>query len=45
MSIAMGLMLSVSRYAVERTDMGLKTIDEDDELPNDLKAENPAGGF
>lgn len=45
MSVAMGMMLSVSRYAVERTNAGLKTIDDDDELPDDLKADNPAGGF
>lgn len=45
MSIAMGIMLSVSRYAVERTPSGLKTIVDDDELPDDLKAENPARGF
>jgi cell division protein FtsW len=45
MSVAMGMMLSVSRFAVERTDTGLKTIDDDDELPDDLKADNPAGGF
>ena len=45
MSMAMGMMLSVSRFAVERTDAGLKTIDDDDELPDDLKADNPAGGF
>ena len=45
MSIAMGIMLSVSRFAVERTDSGLKTIDDDDELPDDLKADNPAAGF
>ena len=45
MSVAMGIMLSVSRFAVERTDLGLKTIDDDDELPDDLKADNPAGGF
>lgn len=45
MSIAMGMMLSVSRFAVERTDSELKTIDDDDELPDDLKADNPAAGF
>ena len=45
MSFAMGFMLSVSRFAVERTDSGLKTIDDDDELPDDLKADNPAAGF
>lgn len=45
MSFAMGMMLSVSRFAVERSDAGLKTIDDDDELPDDLKAENPAAGF
>lgn len=45
MSMAMGIMLSVSRFAVERTDSGLKTIDDDDELPDDLRADNPAGGF
>ncbi|MBE6307254.1 MAG: hypothetical protein E7084_06320 [Bacteroidales bacterium] len=45
MSMAMGMMLSVSRYAVERTDSGLKTIDDDDELPDDLRADNPARGF
>ena len=45
MSMAMGMMLSVSRFAVERTDSGLKTIDDDDELPDDLRADNPAGGF
>lgn len=45
MSMAMGMMLSVSRYAVERTDAGLKTINDDDELPGDLKADNPTGGF
>ena len=43
MSMAMGVMLSVSRYAVERTSEGLKTIDEDDELPQDLRANNPTG--
>lgn len=45
MSMAMGMMLSVSRYAVERTDSELRTIDDDEELPEDLKAENPAAGF
>ncbi len=45
MSIAMGIMLSVSRYAVERTDSEIKPIDDDDELPDDLKAVNPAAGF
>ncbi len=45
MSIAMGIMLSVSRAAVERTSEGLKTINDDDELPQDLKANNPAGIF
>lgn len=43
MSMAMGVMLSVSRYAVERTSEGLKTIDDDDELPQDLRANNPTG--
>ena len=43
MSIAMGIMLSVSRYAVERTSTGLKTIDDDSELPQDLRASNPSG--
>lgn len=43
MSMAMGVMLSVSRYAVERTSEGLKTIDDDDDLPQDLRANNPTG--
>ncbi len=42
MSMAMGVMLSVSRYAVERTSDGLKTIDDDDRLPDDLRASNPS---
>lgn len=45
MSMAMGMMLSVSRYAVERKGAELRPIDDDDELPEDLKADNPAGGF
>ena len=45
MSFAMGIMLSVSRYSVERTDSGLKTIEDDEELPDDLKADNPVRGF
>lgn len=45
MSMAMGMMLSVSRYAVERSGSEIKTIDDDDELPDDLKADNPAAGF
>lgn len=43
MSMAMGVMLSVSRYAVERTSEGLRGIEEDDELPQDLRASNPSG--
>lgn len=45
MSVAMGIMLSVSRYAVQRTPTGLKTIDDDAELPEDLRADNPTGGY
>lgn len=45
MSVAMGIMLSVSRYAVQRTPSGLKTIDDDAELPEDLRADNPTGGY
>ena len=43
MSMAMGIMLSVSRYAVEHTSEGLRGIDADDELPHDLRADNPSG--
>lgn len=45
MSVAMGIMLSVSRYAVNHKDSELKPIEDDEELPEDLKAENPAAGF
>ncbi len=43
MSMAMGIMLSVSRYSVERTSEGLRGIEDDDELPHDLRASNPSG--
>ncbi len=45
MSIAMGVMLSVSRFSVQRTSEGLKTIEDDAELPQDLRADNPTGGY
>lgn len=45
MSAAMGIMLSISRYAVEKDKLSLKTIDDDSELPDDLKFDNPSMGF
>ena len=45
MSVAMGIMLSISRYAVEKDKLALKTIEDDSELPEDLKFDNPSMGF
>lgn len=45
MSVAMGIMLSISRYAVEKDKLKLKTIEDDNELPEDLKFDNPSIDF
>ncbi len=42
MSSAMGIMLSISRYAVEKNKMKIKTIEDDSELPEDMKFDNPS---
>ena len=45
MSSAMGIMLSISRYAVEKDRLKIRTIEDDSELPDDMKFDNPSINF